>query len=61
MDNSLLDTAAEIYLDLRNQKKTVEDADIFTAAFGRNHEFTLVTNNTAHFEDIPDVQFCDWV
>jgi predicted nucleic acid-binding protein len=61
MDNALLDTAAEIYLELRNQKKTVEDADIFTAAFCRNHGFTLVTNNTVHFEAIPGLRFCDWV
>jgi predicted nucleic acid-binding protein len=61
MDNALLDTAADIYLELKGQKKTVEDADIFTAAFCRNHSFILVTHNTRHFEAISGLRFCDWV
>jgi predicted nucleic acid-binding protein len=61
MDNALLDTAVEIYLELKSQKKTVEDADIFTAAFCRNHNFILVTHNTRHFEAISGLMFCDWV
>ncbi|GHU86133.1 hypothetical protein FACS189473_5420 [Spirochaetia bacterium] len=60
LDNTILDIAAEIYVELRDQRKTVEDADILTAAFCRSHDFTLVTNNTQHFADISDLRFCDW-
>jgi predicted nucleic acid-binding protein len=60
LDNTILDTAAEIYVELRSKRITVEDADILTAAFCRSHDFTLVTNNTQHFTDIADLNFCDW-
>jgi predicted nucleic acid-binding protein len=60
LDNSILDIASEIYIELRRKKKTIEDADIFMAAFCKSHDFTLVTNNTQYFENIPDLHFCDW-
>jgi tRNA(fMet)-specific endonuclease VapC len=60
-DNSLLDSAAEIYCELRNKKQTIEDADILTAAFCKSHNFILVTHNKKHFENILDLHYCDWV
>jgi tRNA(fMet)-specific endonuclease VapC len=45
---------------MRDQKSLIEDADILTAAFCLNHGFTLVTNNTGHFQAIPGLRFCDW-
>jgi predicted nucleic acid-binding protein len=60
LDNTMLDIAAEIYVELRRRKKTVEDADILIAAICKSHDFTLVTHNTKHFEGIPDLRFCDW-
>ena len=59
MDNSLLDTAAEIYLELRNKKQTVEDADILTAAFCKRHDFILVTHNIKHFEGVSGLRYRD--
>jgi predicted nucleic acid-binding protein len=44
LDNTILDIAAEIYVELRRM----------------GHDFTLVTNNTNHFEVISDLHFCDW-
>ncbi len=61
LDNSLLDWAADIYHELRDNKKTVEDADILTAAFCKKHDFILVTNNLKHFEIISGLRYCDWV
>jgi len=61
LDNSLLDWAADIYRELKDNKQTVEDADILTAAFCKNHDFILVTHNVKHFEIIPGLCFCDWV
>jgi predicted nucleic acid-binding protein len=60
LDNALLDTAAEIYTELRGKKLTIEDADILTAAFCKVHNFILVTHNTRHFEDISGLRHCDW-
>ena len=60
LDNSILDFAADIYQELRDKKLTIEDADILTAAFCKRHEFTLVTNNTKHFQAISGLQHCDW-
>jgi tRNA(fMet)-specific endonuclease VapC len=61
LDNTLLDTAAEIYIELRKKKQTLEDADILTAAFCKVHDVTLVTHNTRHFEIISGLRYCDWV
>jgi len=61
LDNSLLDFASDIYCELREKKQTVEDADILTAAFCINHNFTLVTHNVKHFENISNLRYCDWI
>jgi len=61
LDNSILDWAADIYRQLRENKNTVEDADILTAAFCKNHNFILVTHNVKHFEIISGLRYCDWV
>ena len=61
LDNSLLDSAADIYRELKEKKLTIEDADILTAAFCKNHDFTLVTHNIRHFEAISGLSYCDWV
>ena len=60
LDNSLLDFASDIYCELREKKQTVEDADILTAAFCINRNFTLVTHNVKHFENISGLRYCDW-
>ena len=61
LDNSLLDFAADIYRELRENRQTIEDADILTAAFCKLHDFTLVTHNTKHFQFITGLHYCDWM
>ena len=61
LDNTILDYAADIYSELRDNKQTIEDADILTAAFCIRHGFILVTNNLKHFEIISGLQYCDWI
>ena len=61
IDNSILDFAANIYLELKNNKQTIEDADILTAAFCKRYDFTLVTHNIKHFEIISGLRYCDWI
>ncbi|GMO43725.1 MAG: hypothetical protein Pg6C_05520 [Treponemataceae bacterium] len=45
---------------LRQNQSVIEDADIFTAAFCIYNGFTLVTNNTKHFQHISGLNYCDW-
>jgi predicted nucleic acid-binding protein len=59
-DNNILDTAAEIYVEQKKSGRTIEDADIFIAAFCKNINAILVTNNTKHFEYISNLTLCDW-
>lgn len=60
-DNCVLDVAAEIYVEQKNQGRPLEDADILIAAFCKCHGFALVTHNIKHFEHIADLQVFDWV
>jgi tRNA(fMet)-specific endonuclease VapC len=61
LDNSLLDIASDIYIELRDKKQSIEDADILTASFCKRYDFILVTNNTKHFANISGLNFCDWM
>jgi len=59
--NSLVwQKAAQIYADLSQQGKLIDDSDIFIAAFCLVNGFTLVTNNTRHFEYISGLKFINW-
>jgi predicted nucleic acid-binding protein len=60
LDNNILNVAAAIYVDLRKMGRPSEDSDIFIAAFCKCKGFALVTNNTKHFEHIPNLPLCDW-
>jgi predicted nucleic acid-binding protein len=49
-----------IYVEQRRMGRMLEDADIFIAAFCKSQSFSLVTNNTKHFEYIPNLALFDW-
>ena len=53
--------AARLYAGNRRAGNTVEDADLFIAAFCLVNDYTLVTNNTKHFENINGLQYVNWV
>jgi predicted nucleic acid-binding protein len=61
MDMETLETAANIYVTLKQKGRLVEDADILIAASCIAHGYTLVTNNTKHFEHIESLRLVDWV
>lgn len=52
--------AAEIYALLFQQGKPIEDSDIFIAAYCLVNDYTLVTNNTRHFERIEGLKIVNW-
>lgn len=61
LDRPILDQASEIYALLRRRGKLIEDADLLIAATAVANDLCLVTNNTAHFERVPDLELEDWI
>lgn len=60
-NNNILDIAAEIYVEQRKMGRTIDDADIFIAAFCKSQkDTTLVTHNVKHFEHIFGLTILDW-
>ena len=52
--------SAEIYANLKKHGKLIEDDDILIAAYCIVNDYTLVTNNTAHFERVKDLKYVNW-
>jgi tRNA(fMet)-specific endonuclease VapC len=59
------DKAAKIFgelkADLKNQGLMILDADIMIASIALAYNFTLVTNNTKHFNRIPKLRLENWI
>jgi tRNA(fMet)-specific endonuclease VapC len=55
-----LEQAARIYAELYSKHFTVEDSDILIAAFCKENDYTLVTDNTKDFENMNGLQFINW-
>jgi predicted nucleic acid-binding protein len=60
MNTRAWDEAARIYALHRQKGQTTEDADLFIAAFCIVNGYTLVTNNTKHFERIEGLRLANW-
>ena len=52
--------AAEIYIELKQKGKLIDEADIFIAAYCIVNNYVLVTNNTRHFERIAGLKHVNW-
>ncbi len=61
IDQGVLDTASELYADLRRKGALIEDADLFIAAIALENRVCLVTNNKSHFERIEGLELEDWL
>ncbi|GHV82780.1 twitching motility protein PilT [Spirochaetia bacterium] len=61
MDCKTSEIAASIYAKLKKLGSAVEDADIFIAAFCLQNDYTLVTNNVRHFENIDTLKIVNWI
>ena len=57
----LLEEAIRIYVQERKAKRNTEDADIFMAAFCLQNNYTLVTDNTKHFQNIEGLHLVNWL
>ena len=60
INTHMLNKAVDIHVDLRKQGRLIEDADILIAAYCIVNDYTLVTNNTAHFGRIQDLKYINW-
>ena len=60
MGDAFWTVAVKIYAELYNKRLTVGENDIQIAAFCLYNGYTLVTNNTADFENITGLQLVDW-
>jgi len=56
----LLEEAIDIYVQERKAGRNTEDADIFIATFCIHNDYTLVTDNTRHFDNIADLHLANW-
>jgi predicted nucleic acid-binding protein len=56
----LLEDAISIYVHERKEKRNIEDADIFIAAFCLYNNYILVTDNTKHFKNIKGLHAVNW-
>jgi predicted nucleic acid-binding protein len=57
---SVWQKAAQLCASQYQQGKPIDDADIFIAAYCIVNNYTLVTNNTRHFEHIDGLKFVNW-
>ena len=60
LTQEIFDTAAIIYVEMRRAGKPMGDADIIIAAFCLVNNYTLVTNNTRHFEGVNELKLVNW-
>jgi len=61
MNLAAWEKAADIYAKTRKSGKPIEDTDILIAAFCIVNNYTLVTNNVKHFEDMDGLIFKNWI
>jgi predicted nucleic acid-binding protein len=60
IDRDTLEMAATEYARLRKSGMNIEDADLFIAEYCVKNDYTLVTNNTKHFEIIKNLKYTNW-
>jgi predicted nucleic acid-binding protein len=60
LDKNIWDKAAELYVKSRKSGKSANDADLIIAAFCIVNNYTLITNNMRHFENIGEVRLINW-
>ena len=61
MDMETLDTAADIYVKLKQAGCPIGDSDVLIAATCLTSDYTLITDNTRHFERVEGLQLVNWI
>lgn len=60
VDADVMDVFGEIKAHTQKTGKVIDDMDLLIAASAISNKMTLVTHNTKHFENIPNLKITDW-
>ena len=60
LNEGVMEVFADIKAKMFDKGVRIEDMDLLIAATAIYNELTLVTNNTKHFENIPNLQLENW-
>jgi predicted nucleic acid-binding protein len=60
LNKKVWDVATTLYVQTRKKGNPMSDADLIIAAFCLVNDYTLVTNNTRHFESIDGLTLINW-
>lgn len=60
LDAESVDISVSLYDILRSDGNLIDDADLLIAGIVIRNDAILITNNTAHFERIPNIKLMDW-
>lgn len=55
-----IEVSSEIYANLRQKGKIIDDIDILIAGIGLVNNLAIVTHNEKHFKNIEGVEVIDW-
>jgi len=60
IDDAVWEKAVQVYAALSQQGKPIGDGDVLIAAFCLVNDYVLVTDNTRHFENVPELNMVNW-
>jgi tRNA(fMet)-specific endonuclease VapC len=60
IDDAVIERAAQLWAEAMNNGKPADDADLLIAATALEHDLTLCTGNTHHFNWIPGLRLVNW-
>lgn len=60
LSEGVMEVFADIKAKMYDRGIRIEDMDLFIAATAIYNDLTLVTNNTKHFENIPELKIENW-
>lgn len=61
IDSAVMEKASDIYVELKQAGRLIEDADILIAAIAIVNNLVLVTDNVRHFNRIKGLQVENWL
>ncbi|HXH12470.1 MAG TPA: type II toxin-antitoxin system VapC family toxin [Alphaproteobacteria bacterium] len=61
MDDPAAEQFGRLKANLRREGRLIGDIDLFIAGVALRHGLTVVTNNTGHFERIPELPLENWL
>ena len=59
-DSEISNVATQIYVNLRTKGQLIAPIDLFIAATAIYCDYTLITANIKHFQNIPNLSYENW-